>query len=346
MVEERITPVILCGGSGTRLWPRSRPEKPKPFLPLVGETTLFQEALQRTRDAMFSAPVIVAGAAHVRLVEEQSEGFTVAEMLVEPEPKQTAAAIALAAVRLHADTVMLVCPSDHHIEDDAAFRSAAAQAAKVAREGWLVCLGVAASSADTRFGYIRRGDAVGDHAFRVAEFVEKPDRERAEAYAASGLFAWNAGIFVFRAGDYLRELGKHRPAMEAAARRSVAEGKAVGSRFYPDGDAFAAIEPESVDYAVMENTDRAALVMADMGWSDVGNWDAIYRIREKDELGNAVRGPVQLVGCENVLVDSDGPTIHVIGLDNVVVVVEGNDILVASAAGAAEVGKLSKDPRR
>jgi mannose-1-phosphate guanylyltransferase len=343
---EPITPVILCGGSGSRLWPRSRPERPKPFLPLVGERTLFREALQRTRHTMFANPIIVVGAAHVGLAEAQARGFDVAQTIVEPEPKQTAAAIALAALGLSDDSVLIVCPSDHFIEDTTAFRTAAAKAANVARDGWLVCLGVVASSPDPRFGYIRRGDPVGDNAFRVAEFVEKPDWEKAAGYASSGLFAWNAGIFVFRAGDYLQELEKFRPAMVAAARRSVSAGKAVGDCFHPDRAAFAAIEPESVDYALMENTDRAALVMAAMGWSDVGNWDAVYRMRQKDELGNALRGPVQLVGCENVLVDTDGPKVHVIGLDNVVVVVEGDDILVASAAGAAELGKLTKGQLR
>ena len=340
MPAQPITPVILCGGSGSRLWPRSRPETPKPFLPLVGNSTLFQQTLQRTR--AFSDPMVVAGAAHVDLVEAQSNHFHIAETIVEPEPKQTAAAVALAALRLGDDAMMLVCPSDHHIEDEQAFVEAAGAAAKIAADNWLVCLGAVASSPDVHFGYVRRGEALDGGGFRVAEFVEKPDKAKAAQFLATGLYAWNAGIFAFQAGDYLRELERFRPAAAAAVRRSVSMGRSADRRFYPDPAAFAEVQPESLDYAVMENTDRAALVMGDMGWSDVGNWQALYGMREKDLDGNAVRGPATLVGCRNVLVDSDGPNVHVIGLDGVVVVVDGDDILVTSADNAAEVGKLKK----
>jgi mannose-1-phosphate guanylyltransferase len=342
MPRQSITPVILCGGSGSRLWPRSRPQTPKPFLPLVGNSTLFQETLQRTRNAAFSNPIVVAGAAHVDLVEAQSEGFDLAETIVEPEPRQTAAAVALAALRLGDDAIMLVCPSDHHIDSGSAFVEAATTAASLAADNWLVCLCAVASSPDVHFGYVRRGEALDGGGFRVAEFVEKPDKAKAAQFLATGLYAWNAGIFAFRAGDYLRELERFRPAVADAVRRSVSMGRSAGRHFYPDPAAFADVEPESLDYAVMENTDRAALVMGDMGWSDVGNWQALYAMRDKDAAGNAVRGPASLVDCRNVLVDSDGPNVHVIGMEGVVVVVDGGDILVANAARAAEVGKLKK----
>jgi mannose-1-phosphate guanylyltransferase/mannose-1-phosphate guanylyltransferase/mannose-6-phosphate isomerase len=247
MARQTLTPVILCGGSGTRLWPRSRPELPKPFLPLVGERTLFQEALLRCADPeLFDPPLVVTGAAHVGLVEEQSSGVAIGEVIVEPEPRQTAAAVALAALRLHDNAVMLVCPSDHHMDGGEQFKAAAAAAARLAAEGLLVCLTIPASAPDTRFGYVRKGDPLGTAAFRVAQFVEKPDRERALAYVASGDFAWNAGIFAFRAGDYLRELERFRPRLADAVRRSVAAGTAVAGRFRPDEAAFAEIEPGSI----------------------------------------------------------------------------------------------------
>jgi mannose-1-phosphate guanylyltransferase len=342
MTAPRITPVILCGGSGTRLWPRSRAATPKPFLPLVGERTMFEEALERCRGEGFDRPVIVAGAAHLQLVDSQLRDVEVGEIIVEPEPRQTAAAVASAALRLPPETVMLVCPSDHHIRDVAAFRTAVHAAASLAQEGWLVCLGIRPEGAETRFGYIRRGESVGADAFRVAEFVEKPDRDAAEAYVSSGEYAWNGGIFAFRAGDYLDELEKHRPLIAGLARDAVAAGRQDGNRFHPDASTFLRIEPESLDYAVMEHTDRAALVMTDMGWSDVGDWQTLHRMRDKDESGNAVRGPAELIGCRNVLVETDGPKVHVLGLEDILVVVDGDDVLVASVSGASQGAKVGR----
>jgi mannose-1-phosphate guanylyltransferase/mannose-1-phosphate guanylyltransferase/mannose-6-phosphate isomerase len=342
----QITPIILCGGSGTRLWPRSRASKPKPFLPLVGDSTLFEATLQRcSAEAGFAPPVVVTGQAHLEHVEAQLGGDPGAAIIVEPAAKNTAAAIALAALRLPEDAVMLVCPSDHHIGDCAAFAAAARAAAALAAEGWLVSFGIEAKTPETGFGYLKRGDAVGDSSdggagFRVAQFVEKPDLARAAAFLAEGIYSWNGGIFAFRVRDFLDELRAHRPAIAAAAEKAVAAGRPDGRRFHPDAAAFAAIESESVDYAVMENTARAAMVPADMAWSDIGNWQALHAARPRDADGNAIAGQVELVDCRNVLVDSDGPRVSVIGLDNVIVVVDGNDVLVTSAAGTQKVGKL------
>lgn len=337
----QITPVILCGGSGTRLWPRSRAVKPKPFLPLVGDSTLFEATLQRCAAGDgFGAPVVVTGKAHLEHVEAQLGSDPDAVIIVEPAAKNTAAAIALAALRLPEDTVMLVCPSDHHIGDCEAFAAAARAAASLASEGWLVSFGIEARTPETGFGYLKRGEAVGDGGFRVAQFVEKPDIERATAFLAEGLYSWNGGIFAFRVKDFLEELAAYRPAIAAAAARAVEGGTTEGRRFHPDPDEFAAIDSESVDYAVMENTARAAMVPADMAWSDIGNWQALHAARRRDEAGNATAGPVELVDCRNVLVDSDGPRVSVIGLEDIIVVVDGDDVLVTTAAGAQKVGKL------
>ena len=341
MTTGAITPVILCGGSGTRLWPKSRAALPKPFLPLVGDRTLFEAALDRCpADGGFAAPMIVAGAAHVPLIEAQLGERPGAAIIVEPAARNTAAAIALAALRLDEDAVMLVCPSDHHIANRQAFAAAAREAARLAGEGWLVSFGIAATAPETGYGYLKRGEAIPG-GYRVARFVEKPDLARAQGFLADGGYAWNGGIFAFRAGTYLAELALHRPELAADARAAVAAGREDGRRFHPDAVAFAAIRGESVDYAVMENTSRAAMVPADMGWSDIGNWQALHEAREKDAAGNSVVGRAELVDCRNVAVDSDGPRVSVIGLEGVIVVVNGDEVLVTTAAGAQQVGKLA-----
>ena len=341
-MTDLIHPVILCGGSGTRLWPRSRAVRPKPFLPLIGDGTLFEQTTARcAAEAGFAAPLVVTGTAHLGQVEAQLAGDAGARVIVEPAARNTAAAIALAALRLPEDAVMLVCPSDHHIADTAAFQAAAQAAAGLARQGWLVAFGIAATNPETGFGYLHRGEPIGESGYKVARFVEKPDLARAQDFLADGGYAWNGGIFAFRAGTFLAELAAHRPAIAAGARAAVAAGHEDGRRFHPDSAAFAAIDSESVDYAVMENTAHAAMVPAAMGWSDIGSWDALHGARGGDADGNSVIGRADLVDCRNVLVETDGPRVSVIGLEDVVVVVDGDEVLVTTRAGAQKVGKLS-----
>ncbi len=352
MVKERlIHPVVLCGGGGTRLWPVSRVEYPKPFLPLIGGTTMFEQAVRRvadfTNDAdgglSFAAPIVVAGAQHGDLIETQMHGAEY-RLIVEPAAKNTAPAIALAAAMLPADDVMLVCPSDHHIADEAAFRNAVSAAAQLAEQDYLVSFGITPDRAETGYGYLRRGAALAE-GYTIAEFVEKPDRAQAEAYIASGEYSWNGGIFAFRAGALLSELTAHRPAMAAAVRQAVAQGRKEGSHFHPDAAIFAEIEGESIDYAVMENTARAAMVPAQMGWSDIGNWAALQdalaaRCEGADADGNVVRGSADLVNCANVFTSSDGPRVSAIGLNDLCIVVSGDEVLVTTRDGAQSVGKL------
>ncbi|MDE2562140.1 MAG: mannose-1-phosphate guanylyltransferase [Sphingomonadales bacterium] len=337
-----ITPVILCGGSGTRLWPRSRKIKPKPFLPLVGDSTLFEATIARCPlSAGFAPPLVVTGTAHLGHVEEQL-GAGEARIIVEPEAKNTAAAIALAALRLPEDTVMLVCPSDHHIGDVAAFQAAAREAAGLAAQGWLVAFGISPSAPETGFGYVKRGAAIeGTGGWQVESFVEKPDLERAMQFLADGGYSWNGGIFAFRAGTFLQELAAYRPAIAAAVRKAVEAGREDGRRFHPDAAAFAAVESESVDYAVMESTSRAAMVPAAMAWSDIGNWQALHEALPHDAAGNSTKGRVELRDCANVLVETDGPRVSVIGARNLIVVVDGDEVLVCTHEGAQQVGKLS-----
>ena len=335
-----IYPVVLCGGSGTRLWPRSRKTEPKPFLPLVGEQTLFEATLARCVEGdRFAAPVVVTGSDHRCHVEAQAAAFPGTRTIIEPMARNTAAAIALAAHRLPPEAVMLVCPSDHHIADTIAFRAAAHAAAALAAEDWLVSFGITPTAPETGFGYIRRGAPL-EGGSQVERFVEKPDLATAEQFLADGNYSWNGGIFVFRAGAFLDELARHRPKLAAAVQEAVAKGHEDGAAFHPDAGAFAAIEPESVDYAVMENTTRAAVVPVSMGWSDIGNWHALRDAREGDGDGNRTRGTVELVDCRNVLAETDGPRISVIGLEDIAVVVDGNEVLVTTMAGAQKVGKL------
>lgn len=336
----QIHPVILCGGSGTRLWPVSRTVKPKPFLPLVGEVTLFEEALNRVvDDDRFAPPTIVAGAKHTDLIEAQLGPDREHLLVVEPMGRNTAPAIALAAALLPEDAIMLVCPSDHHIADEAAFREAAVAAASLARDDWMVSFGIAPDHPETGYGYLHRGEPMPE-GFKIARFVEKPDLERAKAYLASGEYSWNGGIFAFRAGALLDELKTHRPEMADLVAQSAAQGRRDGSRFHPDEQAFAAIEGDSIDYAVMENTGRAAMVPADMGWSDIGNWAALQDTLPQDQHGNSERGQADLVDCRNVMAVSDGPRVSAIGLEDVCIVVADGEVLVTTRDGAQKVGKL------
>lgn len=339
MVKQAIIhPVILCGGSGTRLWPVSRKARPKPFLRLIGDTTLFEQAAGRVAgDARFAAPVVVAGPQHCDLIEKQMHGQP-HRLIVEPAARNTAPAIALAAALLPADDIMLVCPSDHHIADEAAFRSAALAAAELAAQDYLVSFGIAPDRPETGYGYLRRGAPVPG-GFAIAQFVEKPDLARAEQYLASGEYSWNGGIFAFRAGALLAELAAHRPQMAEAVKRAVAEGCEEGTRFHPDAETFGGIEGDSIDYAVMENTSRAAMVLADMGWSDIGNWAALQDALS-DGADNVTRGRVDLVDCTNVMASTDGPRISAVGLEDVVIIVSDGEVLVTTRDGAQKVGKL------
>ena len=337
-----IQPVILCGGSGTRLWPVSRKAVPKPFLPLVGDETLFEQALRRVAgDDRFAPPMVVAGADHADLIQAQLGDSPGARLVIEPAARNTAPAIALAAALLPEDAVMLVCPSDHHIADSGAFRAAALAAAALAREDYLVSFGIAANRPETGYGYLRRGEPLPG-GFAIRQFVEKPDLARAEAYLASGEYSWNGGIFAFRAGHLLAELAAYRPDMARLVREAVAGGTTDGALFHPAAAPFTAISGDSIDYAVMENTARAAMVPASMGWSDIGSWAALAEALADgaDAAGNIVRGSADLAQCSGVFAMSDGPRISAVGLTDVCIIVSGGEVLVTTRDGAQAVGKL------
>jgi mannose-1-phosphate guanylyltransferase/mannose-1-phosphate guanylyltransferase/mannose-6-phosphate isomerase len=347
MANKQIHPVILCGGSGTRLWPLSRKQAPKPFLPLVDTESLFEQAVRRVAgDSRFAPVTVVAGAAHCDLITAQLAGAADARLIVEPIGRNTAPAIALAAALLPEDAVMLVCPSDHHIADAAAFREAAAAAAALARDDHLVSFGIAPTYPETGYGYLEQGEPLPG-GFAIRRFVEKPGLATAEQYLASGNYSWNGGIFAFRAGHLLDELARHRPEIAALVRQSVEQGREEGARFYPAPEPFAAIDGDSIDYAVMENTARAAMVPVDMGWSDIGNWAALADALAgtADPARNVKRvigaqGVVDFDQCSGVFAMTDGPRISVVGLSDVCIVVSGGEVLVTTRDGAQRVGKL------
>ncbi|WP_369815349.1 mannose-1-phosphate guanylyltransferase [Erythrobacter sp. AP23] len=335
--------MVLCGGNGTRLWPRSRATMPKPFIPLLGEQTLFQATLERCADReIFARPVVVIGERHLRFAEKQVEANAPdALFVVEPFGRNTAPAIALAALALDPDEIMLVCPSDHHITDPEAFRNAARIAAQMATEDWLVAFGIAATAPETGYGYIRRGEAL-DGGYRVQRFVEKPDLDTALGFLADGGYAWNGGIFAFRAGKFLAELSRHRPNLFATTKCAFERGDNAGATIHPDQESFAEIRGESVDYAVMENTDHAAMVDVSMGWSDIGNWDALFRERQLPSDDNVIVGPGEVIGATGVMIDSDGPHVTLIGANDLVVVVDGEDILVTARGAVQRVREASR----
>lgn len=338
-----IVPVILSGGSGTRLWPMSTPERPKQFLPLTEARTMFQLTALRARDtARFGAPVIVANARHAALIEAQLSDIGIAPeaLILEPCARNTAPAIALAAIEA-GTAPMLVMPSDHVIADDAAFQRAISAALPLVDDGWLVTFGIAPTGPETGYGYIQMGDVLAAGVQRVARFIEKPDRARAEAMIAGGDHVWNGGIFLFRADIFLGALAIHAPDMLAATQRSMAAASRSGTRIMPDETTFAASPADSIDYAVMEKADRVAVVPVSMGWSDVGSWDALYDLGAKDDGRNCVSGDVRLIDGQGNLIRSDGIRISVSGIHNLIIVASGNEVMILPRGSSQDAKKFS-----
>jgi mannose-1-phosphate guanylyltransferase / mannose-6-phosphate isomerase len=342
-----IHPVILSGGSGTRLWPMSRTLYPKQLLTLLGRDSLLQQTVLRVADAgRFAAPLLVANEEHRFIIAEQLREIAAAPgaLLLEPAGRNTAPAACVSALALSETdpaALMLVLPSDHTIGDVAAFLSAVDRAAAAASGGALVSFGIAPARAEIGYGYIRRGGALEiDGVFAVAEFVEKPVAEQAAGYVASGEYSWNSGIFLFPAQLYLDELQRLRPDMVAACRRALAEARREGDFIRLDKDAFSACESDSIDYAVMEKTGYAAVVPVAMGWSDVGSWDALWEISAKDRDGNSIAGNVVAEDIRNCYLRSEVGLVAAIGVEDLVVVATADAVMVAPRNRTQEVKKL------
>jgi len=342
-LSKPIIPVILSGGSGTRLWPMSTPERPKQMLALTAEETMLQLTARRATGERFAAPIVVANARHAELVEAQLEavGAPAQSLVLEPTGRNTAPAIALAALAAGGGPdALLVMPSDHVITDVAAFHAAIHAAMPLVLEGWLVTIGIEAHAPETGYGWIHVGEEIAGGVHRVAKFVEKPPRDRAEAMLAAGDHAWNGGIFLFRADIYLGALAAHEPDMLFACQQAMAKARTEGRRVFPDAENFAASPAESIDVAVMERAERVAVVPVDMGWSDLGSWDALHAISDVDDAGNAHHGEVIAIETLNCLIRTDGIRIATVGVEDLIVVASGNDVLILPRGRSQDVKKL------
>ncbi|MGR4865492.1 mannose-1-phosphate guanylyltransferase/mannose-6-phosphate isomerase [Caulobacter sp. LARHSG274] len=339
-----IYPVILCGGSGTRLWPASRPDRPKQFLKLLGRYSSFQETLLRVSDlAEGREIIIVTGAAMADFVRRQADEIQASVVvLIEPEARDSAPAVAAAAAyveRRDPDGVVLMLAADHHVGEPEVFRDAARVAAAAAGQGLIVTFGVRPTGPATGFGYIRPGAPAGEGVFRVAAFVEKPDLETARGYVADG-YLWNSGNFAFQASVLLSELERFEPSIAEGARAALVDAVVGDGATRLDAAGFGRAAKISLDYAVMERTDKAAVAPAAFSWSDLGAWDAIWDASPQDVAGNAAQGDVTLIDTAGVLVRSTGPFVGVIGVSDLMIVAESDAVLVCRRDDAQAVKTL------
>ena len=346
-----ITPVIMAGGSGSRLWPLSRQLNPKQFLPLTGEGSMLQETLKRLEPLEHRAPLLICNEEHRFLVAEQvrQQGVSDARILLEPEGRNTAPAIAVAALQAIAeepDALLLVLAADHLIRDVEKFHESIGHAQTLAEANHLVTFGIVPTHAETGYGYIQRGEGLKDFGFRVKRFVEKPDSNTAEDYLATGGYYWNSGMFLFSAKRYLDELERFQPAMVEACRAALAGASQDLDFTRLDAEAFKACPSDSIDYAVMERTEQAAVVPLEAGWSDIGSWSALWDVKEHDAQGNACQGDVMLHNSRNLMVHADHRLVATVGVDDLVVVETKDAVLVAHKDRVQEVKKIVERLKR
>ncbi len=343
-----IIPVILSGGAGTRLWPLSTPQKPKQFLSLTSKQSMFQMTLERCRDkSLFTDPIIVGNADHVDLIQDQMTALksNASAIILEPCARNTAPAIALAAMACEKpDSIMLVMPSDHVIRDAEAFMEAVKDAARHAQSGHLITFGITPTKAETGYGYILQGEALPDQktCFAASEFIEKPDLADAEKMIARGGYSWNAGIFLFRADVYLKQLAQFEPAMLTASQKAMDMSDRTGSAIYPNPSEFARSPSQSIDYAVMEKAEKVAVRPVAAGWSDVGSWEALAEILESDDQNNVVSGNVAMLDSQNMFVKTDATPVATIGLEDILIIAGPDGILIMPKGRSQDVKKVAE----
>jgi mannose-1-phosphate guanylyltransferase/mannose-6-phosphate isomerase len=344
MSSTSIFPAIMCGGNGTRLWPLSRARFPKQFLPLVNDTSMLQDTLLRLPNNCSEA-VFICNEEHRFLVAEQVRQLskTQGTILLEPEGRNTAPAVALAAINAlekDEDAMLLVLAADHVIQDTAAFHQAVEQASIAAQQGKLVTFGIVPTHAETGYGYIKKGSALKNSTFEVAQFVEKPDKNTAESYLDSGEYLWNSGMFLFKASRYLEELAKYRADILEHCQQSMKDVEYDLDFLRPNKAAFLACASESIDYAVMEKTDAAVVIPLDAGWSDVGSYSALWEVCEQNEDKNVLKGDVIAQQTTNSYIHSQNKLIATVGVDNLVIIDTPDAILVANKDQVQEVKKI------
>jgi len=343
-----IVPVILCGGSGTRLWPLSRKAYPKQFSPLMGSESLFQTTLRRLSGPGFDAPLVLTNADFRFLVTEQMRALGVddAAILIEPEGRNTAPAVLCAALRLEEtpEALMLVAPSDHVIADAQGFRDAVLAGAEAAAGGRLVTFGAAPTRPETGYGYLELAapDPAPGRPVALKRFTEKPDAARAEAMVAGGRHLWNMGIFLFRVADILAAFEAHAPELMAPCRAALAGGRADLGFFRLEAEAYGRAGDISLDYAVMEKAENLSVVPCAGGWSDLGSWDALWSVLERDGAGVATSGPATAIACENTLLRAEEKGQHLVGLGlrDIVAVAMRDAVLVADMGAAQQVKEV------
>lgn len=342
----KIIPIILSGGAGTRLWPLSVNDHPKQFLPLVSQRTMIQETLLRLKGLELGNPIVSCGEGHRFLVAQQVGEVSQSKpsIILEPMAKNTAPAIAaacMAALKQDEDCVVIVLPSDHVIRDVKAFQKAVMTATKDAYDNnTLVTFGIVPTFPSTGYGYVKAGSAQGD-VFQLERFVEKPCLEKAEEYLASGQYAWNSGMFVFRPGVFIEELKKYSPEMAELSVASYNHAKSDDDFIRLDAVSFGQIKGDSIDYAVMEKTDKGRIVKLDAGWDDVGSWSALYEIASKDDNQNVTKGHVIALDTKKSYIRSEsGRPVAVIGLENLVVVDSADGLLISAMGKIQDVKKI------
>ena len=357
MTKSKLTPVILSGGSGTRLWPLSRTSYPKQLLPLLSARTLLQETISRAmalnnENLQLESPILVCNQQHRFIVREQAllAGYKPGAIYLEPVGRNTAPAIALAALHLLSDpngdpdALMLILPADHAIQKLPNFSRAVMLAKQAALQDYLVSFGAQINSPNIAYGYIKPGIEIDQIAgvSSIEQFVEKPDQAIAEKFFSSGDYLWNSGMFLFKASTYLEELGQYRPDILDAVTRAWHVRKEDLDFIRPGSEEFIACTSESIDYAVMQSTDRAAVVHADILWSDVGSWDALWDITKQDQYGNATIGDVFATDTHNSYLRSESRLVAVVGLENVVVVETPDAVLVMNKKNSQDVKQVIK----
>ncbi|MBK0002091.1 mannose-1-phosphate guanylyltransferase/mannose-6-phosphate isomerase [Erwinia sp. S38] len=342
-----ILPVIMAGGTGSRLWPMSRELFPKQFLRLNGEQSMLQDTVTRLDGLNVSEPLLICNEQHRFLAAEQLRQINQLSnnIILEPVGRNTAPAIALAALSATAngqDPLLLVLAADHVIDNKDAFHQAIQLATPLAEQGKLVTFGIVATGPETGYGYIQRGETYGESAFNVKRFVEKPDLPTATEYLASGEYYWNSGMFLFSAKRYLEELGEFRPDILAACQLAMADVKidSVQDFIRVDLEAFSACPDESVDYAVMEKTTDAVVIPLDAGWNDVGSWSALWEVNERDDNGNALTGDIFTHKTSNCYINTDDTLVAAIGVENLVIVNTKDAVLVIDKSQVQDVKKV------
>lgn len=340
-----IIPIILSGGSGTRLWPLSTSDNPKQFLPLLSDMTLFQQTFSRLKGLEVSSPIISCNVSHRFLITQQLAEITDIKplILLEPAARNTAPAIAaacFAVMQKYKDAIVIVLPSDHFIKDENAFQLAIKTAIRHAKNGYLVTFGIPPSFPSIDYGYIKTIGPEEDGAYVLKKFVEKPNFNKAQEYLASGEYSWNSGIFVFKASVFLNELNLFESAMYFSVKESFEKASFEHGFINLDKTSFESIKGNSIDYAVMEKTSKGKLVKLSAGWDDVGSWPAIWKVQAKDTFGNVVKGNPIIFDTTNSYIHAVDRTVVVAGLDDVVIVDSGTSLLVMAKNKIQDVKKI------